>query len=124
MHMFKDKMADYGRISLNFDHNEAIFFSMTGISLMKEDGIGNLFEYMYKLSIEYMTLLVFISFIFIDTYSSLKLLVLLARPVGEGSERRTVLQRQLQTLLHVVQCFTVLNLQGEKNMGVLLKYAE
>lgn len=93
---------------------------MTGISLMKEDGIGNLFEYMYKLSIDYMTLLVFISFIFIDT----KLLVLLARPVGEGSERRTVLQRQLQTLLHVVQCFTVLNLQGEKNMGVLLKYAE
>lgn len=64
---------------------------------MKEDGIGNLFEYMYKLSIDYMTLLVFISFIFIDTYSSLKLLVLLARPVGEGSERRTVLQRQLQT---------------------------
>lgn len=101
-----------------------MFFSMTGISLMKEDGIGNLFEYMYKLSIDYMTLLVFISFIFIDTYSSLKLLVLLARPVGEGSERRTVLQRQLQTLLHVVQCFTVLNLQGEKNMGVLLKYAE
>lgn len=74
-----------------------MFFSMTGISLMKEDGIGNLFEYMYKLSIDYMTLLVFISFIFIDTYSSLKLLVLLARPVGEGSERRTVLQRQLQT---------------------------
>lgn len=70
-----------------------MFFSMTGISLMKEDGIGNLFEYMYKLSIDYMTLLVFISFIFIDT----KLLVLLARPVGEGSERRTVLQRQLQT---------------------------
>lgn len=101
-----------------------MFFSMTGISLMKEDGIGNLFEYMYKLSIDYMTLLVFISFIFIDTYSSLKLLVLLARPVGEGSERRTVLQRQLQTLLHVVQCFTVLNLQGEKNMGVLLKFAE
>lgn len=97
---------------------------MTGISLMKEDGIGNLFEYMYKLSIEYITLLVFISFIFIDTYSSLKLLVLLARPVGEGSERRTVLQRQLQTLLHVVQCFTVLNLQGENNMGVLLIYAE
>lgn len=96
---------------------------MTGISLMKEDGIGNLFEYMYKLSIDYMTLLVFISFIFIDTYSSLKLLVLLASP-EEGSERRTVLQRQLQTLLHVVQCFTVLNLQGEKNMGVLLKYAE
>lgn len=64
---------------------------------MKGDGIGNLFEYMYKLSIDYMTLLVFISFIFIDTYSSLKLLVLLARPVGEGSERRTVLQRQLQT---------------------------
>lgn len=46
---------------------------------MKEDGIGNLFEYMYKLSIDYMTLLVFISFIFIDT----KLLVLLARPAGK-----------------------------------------
>lgn len=50
--MFKDKMAYYGRISLTFRSQRGNFFFMTGLSFIKEDGIGNLFEYtcMYKLN--------------------------------------------------------------------------
>lgn len=53
---------------------------------MKEDATGNLFSIyvQVKLSIDYITLLVFIS------------LFLLIRPVRKGFERRIVVQRQLQ----------------------------
>lgn len=55
---------------------------------MKEDATGNLFSIyvQVKLSIDYITLLVFIS------------LFLLIRPVRKGFERRIVVQRQLQTV--------------------------
>lgn len=60
---------------------------------MKEDATGNLFSIyvQVKLSIDYITLLVFIS------------LFLLIRPVRKGFEKRIVVQRQLQT----VNFFTV-----------------
>lgn len=53
---------------------------------MKEDATGNLFSIyvQVKLSIDYITLLVFIS------------LFLLIRPIRKGFERRIVVQRQLQ----------------------------
>lgn len=64
------------------------FYSITSLSFMKEDATGNLFSIyvQVKLSIEYITLLVFIR------------LFLLIRPVRKGFERRIVVQRQLQTV--------------------------
>lgn len=55
---------------------------------MKEDATGNLFSIyvQVKLSIDYITLRVFIS------------LFLLIRPVRKGFEKRIVVQRQLQTV--------------------------